>query len=434
MSISRKLRAATRTPFYQLALCFVLSGNTSAIFAADLPLSLSDAQHLAVTRSHQLTGLNNAISAAHDMAIAARQLPDPIIKFGIDNLPVNGVDRFSLGNDFMTMRRIGVMQEITRADKLKYRAAQYDISAQKTQVEKSLNFVSIQRDTALAWLERYYTEKQLTLITLQLEQSKLENQAAQSAYKGGRISQADVLTAESAVAMMEDRQIEVQARLTNAKIQLIRWVGAAGDGVLDELPDLSHAEMGSADLSEQVLHHPQINVLAKQEQLANAEASLARANTQPDWTVELNYQQRGAAYTNMVSIGFSLPLQWDHQHRQNRELSAKLALATQASSERLESERMHIAEIQNTLTEWRSKRDRLAHFQATVLPLAQQRVAANLAAYRGGKLSLNELLASQNKEIETRLQSLQLEADAAKLWAVLQYLLPNAIPDSAYSE
>ena len=145
----------------------------------------------------------------------------------------------------------------------------------------------------------------------------------------------------------------------------------------------------------------------------------------------MNYQQRGAAYSNMLSIGLSLPLQWDHRQRQNRELSAKLALAAQAGSERLENERMHLAETQNTLTEWHSKRDRLALFQATVLPLAQQRVAASLAAYRGGKLSLNDLLASQNKEIETRLQSLQLEADAAKLWAVLQFLVPNlsTLPD-----
>ena len=431
MFISQKLRAATRIPFFQLALCLVLASNTSAIFAADQPLSFGEAQRLAVTRSHQLAGQTNAISAAREMAIAARQMPDPTIKFGIDNLPLNGADRFSLGNDFMTMRRVGVMQEITRADKLKYRAAQFDLSAQKTQAEKSLNFVSIQRDTALAWLERYYTEKQLTLITLQLEQSKLENQAAQSAYKGGRNSQADVLTAESAVAMMEDRQIEMQARLSNAKTQLFRWVGDAANAALAEPPDLANLAMVDADLTKQLSHHPQLNIYTQQEQLANAEVSLARANQQPDWTVEVNYQQRGAAYSNMVSVGFSLPLQWDHKQRQNRELSAKLALAAQAGSERLENERMHLAETQNTLTEWRSKRDRLARFQATILPLAQQRVTANLAAYRGGKLSLSELLASQNREIESRLQSLQLEADAAKLWAALQFLVPNlaAFPD-----
>ena len=37
------------------------------------------------------------------------------------NLPINGEDRFSLTQDFMTMRSVGVMQEITRSDKLKAR-------------------------------------------------------------------------------------------------------------------------------------------------------------------------------------------------------------------------------------------------------------------------------------------------------------------------
>jgi hypothetical protein len=34
-------------------------------------------------------------SAARDMAVAAGQRPDPVLKLGINNLPVNGPDRFS---------------------------------------------------------------------------------------------------------------------------------------------------------------------------------------------------------------------------------------------------------------------------------------------------------------------------------------------------
>lgn len=427
MSISTILR----TPFFQLAMCLVVSSNATATIADGQPLSLAQAQQLALARSQQLSGQDNAISAAHEMAIAARQLPDPLLKFGIDNLPLAGTDRFSLGNDFMTMRRIGVMQEITRADKLKYRADQFEISAQKTQAEKSLNTASIQRDSALAWLDRYYTGRQLELVDEQLSQTQLEQQAAQSAYKGGRASQADVLAAESAVAMLEDRQLELQAQLSNAKTQLFRWIGKAGEIVLAEPPDLTQSPLASADLSQQLTQHPQLKILAKQEQLAHAEASLARANQKPDWSVELSYQQRGAAYPNMISIGVSLPLQWDQGKRQNRELSAKLSMAAQAGTEHQEALRILLAETQNVLSEWRSKRERLARFQNRILPLAQQRSTASMAAYRGGKLSLTELLATQRNETETRLQSLQLEADAAKLWLSLQFFAVHLTPSPA---
>ena len=434
MFIPTKLRAIARPPLYKLALCLALCSSVTATFAAEPSLSLAQAQDLAVTRSQQLIGQDSAISAAQEMALAARQLPDPTLKFGIDNLPVAGADRFSLGNDFMTMRRIGIMQEITRSDKLKYRAEQFQIFAKKTLAEKSLSIAGIQRDTALAWLDRYYTERQIALVAEQLGQIQLEQQAIQSAYKGARASQADVLAAESALVMMEDRQSELQARLTNAKTLLQRWTGKAGNTPLAEPPDLSKFTLDSSDLAQQLTLHPQLRILATQEQLANAEANLARANQKSDWSVEVSYQQRGAAYPNMLSVGISLPLQWDQAKRQNRELSAKLSIAAQAGSERDEALRALLAETQTTMNEWRSKRERLARFQDKLLPLAQQRVAANLAAYRGGKLSLSELLATQRNETETRLQTLQLEADAAKLWVALQFLTVHLVPSPIKGE
>ena len=434
MFIPTKLRAIARPPLYKLALCLALCSSVTATFAAEPSLSLAQAQDLAVTRSQQLIGQDSAISAAQEMALAARQLPDPTLKFGIDNLPVAGADRFSLGNDFMTMRRIGIMQEITRSDKLKYRAEQFQIFAKKTLAEKSLSIAGIQRDTALAWLDRYYTERQIALVAEQLGQIQLEQQAIQSAYKGARASQAEVLAAESALVMMEDRQSELQARLTNAKTLLQRWTGKAGNTPLAEPPDLSKFTLDSSDLAQQLTLHPQLRILATQEQLANAEANLARANQKSDWSVEVSYQQRGAAYPNMLSVGISLPLQWDQAKRQNRELSAKLSIAAQAGSERDEALRALLAETQTTMNEWRSKRERLARFQDKLLPLAQQRVAANLAAYRGGKLSLSELLATQRNETETRLQTLQLEADAAKLWVALQFLTVHLVPSPIKGE
>jgi hypothetical protein len=51
------------------------------------------------------------------MAAAAGQLPDPVLKLGLNNLPIDGPDRYSVTRDFMTMRSVGVMQELTRAEK-----------------------------------------------------------------------------------------------------------------------------------------------------------------------------------------------------------------------------------------------------------------------------------------------------------------------------
>src|SRR5471032_783666 len=87
------------------------------VFGATSELSLTQAQQLALQRSRQLASSDHAADAARQLAIACNQLPDPVLKAGIENLPVSGADRFSLGNDFMTMRSVGVSQELTAASK-----------------------------------------------------------------------------------------------------------------------------------------------------------------------------------------------------------------------------------------------------------------------------------------------------------------------------
>jgi len=63
-----------------------------------------------------------------------------------------------------------------------------------------------------------------------------------------------------------------------------------------------------------------------------------------DWTVSLRYGQRGEAFSDMVSLAVSVPLQRDQENRQDRELTARLAKAEQARAEREEMTRAHLAE------------------------------------------------------------------------------------------
>ena len=93
------------------------------------PLTLDRALELARARSQAVVAQDAAAAAARELAVAAGQLPDPTLTAGINNLPVNGPDRFSLNDDFMTMRSIGVMQEFTREGKRKARTARYEREA-----------------------------------------------------------------------------------------------------------------------------------------------------------------------------------------------------------------------------------------------------------------------------------------------------------------
>jgi outer membrane protein TolC len=401
---------------------FVLS---DVAMAADAPLTLAAAQQRAVARSRQLAAQDFAASASKDMAVAASQLPDPVLKLGVDNLPVNGPDRGSLTSDFMTMRRVGVMQEFTRSDKRRASSERYEREAEKSLAEKEKTAAAIERDTALAWLDLYYAQANAAIVEEQGAQARMEIQAAEGAYRAGRGSQADVFAAKSALAAFDDRASEAQRRVRNAKTMLVRWIGNDNDIQLAGKPNINRIQLNPDVLDTQLAHHPEIAVMTKQEEIAEADAKLAQANQKADWSAEVNYQQRGPAYANMVSIGVSIPLQWNQKNRQDKELASKLAIVEQLKAEREEALRQHVAETRQMIAEWRNNRERLERYQYELIPLANQRTIATIAAYRGSKSSLADVLAARRNEIDVRLQALQLEADTARLWAQLNFLSPT---------
>jgi outer membrane protein TolC len=415
------------------AAALAMAAGPQGALAGDLPLSLAEAQRLAIARSRQLPAQDAAASSARDLAVAARQLPDPILKLGVDNLPATGTERYSLSNDFMTMRRVGVMQELTRSDKRRLRAERFEREADKASTEKDRLAAAIERDTALAWLDRYYDEAILAVLVEQRAQATLTIEAAAGAYRGGRGAQADVLAARAALGMIDDSASELDRKRRNATVRLERWIGAAAQQPLFGKPDIDTLRfdltaLDATSLAAHLAHHPDVAVLAKQEQIVQAEADLARANQKPDWTVELNYQRRGAAFSDMVSVGVSVPLQWDRKNRQDRELTAKLAAVEQAGDERDEMLREHVAATRELINEWQNDRERRQRYDRELIPLAVERSVATLAAYRGGKAGISDVLAARRSEIDLRLQALQLEAATAQIWARLNFLYPSTRP------
>ena len=405
-----------------LALVF---GLASAGAHAQETLALDQALRLAEARSLQLPAQDAAARAAREMAAATGQRPDPVFKAGINNLPVNGPDRLSLTRDFMTMRAVALSQEFTRADKLEARSARFEREAEAAEAGRAQALANLQRDTAASWLDRYYKERMRELLQAQHSEARLSVEAADSAYRTARGSQADVFAARSAEAQVDDRLAQNEREIATATTQLARWVGAAAQQPLGTAPGLDGVALAAATLDSQLAHHPRIAVLLKQEEAARAEARIAQTNQRADWSAELMYSQRGPSYSNMVSVNVSIPLQWDPKNRQDRELASKLAIAEQLRAQREEALREHVAEVGAMLQEWQGNSARLQRFDTTLLPLAAERVRAALAAYRGGGANLVAVFDARRAEIDMRMERLRLEADTARLWAQLNYLTPG---------
>jgi outer membrane protein TolC len=389
------------------------------------PLGLQEAQVIAVARSQLLAANGASIAASREMAVAAGQLPDPILKFGVENLPVNGPDRLSLSRDFMTMRRIGLLQEIPSAQKRQLRAERFDREAGRAQAERLLNVANIEREAAIAWIERFYNDQMRDLVLRQIRETQVQVRTAQSGYGIGRNSQGDVLAAQAALVMLEDRLTQIDRQDRNASWTLARWVGeAARRPIAGEPPAWQASRLDTGSLEEHIEYHPDLVMAKAQVETANAEARLAQANRKADWSVEAMYSQRGSAYSNMVSIGVSVPLQWDRQNRQDREVAAKLAMVDEARAKYEEALRQHEVEVRNLLNDWRTGKARVARYRDELVPLAKQRSDAASTAYRAGKGDLAATLAARRDEIDARIQALTVEMETARAWAQINFLIP----------
>jgi outer membrane protein TolC len=388
-------------------------------------LQFDAAIDIARERSQQLVAERAAQAAAAEMAVAAGQRPDAMLVAGIENLPVSGDDAFEVTRDSMTMRAIGIEFELTRGDRRDARTARYAVEAEAAAASEGAALAALERGTASAWLERYFLEAAHRVLLRAREQTLLQVEAADAAFRSGIGPESDAFAARLAVAQLDDRIDAASRDVALSRVRLARWVGEVASGPLGEPPAMDSAGLHGTDIDATLLHHPGLERLARQVELAQAEAEILRANQRSDWTVELMYGQRSPAYSNMMSFRASKPLRLNARDRQDRELAAQLALAGRASAELEEEKRMHRAEIEALVAAWQANGSRLDRFDTELMPLARRGSDAAIAAYRGGTGTLESVLDARIAEIDIELDRVALENETALIWAELYYLVPS---------
>lgn len=410
--------------FYRVLLALFI-GVVGVSHAAQ-PLSLTEAQRLATKDAPQVEAQAAALRAAEQSTISAGEQADPKLIFGIDNLPVDTSDRFSVTRDFMTMRKIGVMQDFTRADKLKLRSDRAGAEVRKEAAMLSLAKVNLLRDVAMAWIDRYFAERQVELLKELAREGELQVSSARAALAGGKGQAADPFASRLAVAQLGDRIIDAERLVARAQSQLARWIGPAAKQPLDSAPAFDQLAHRHQELIGNLEAHPHLAMYAPMQAMAEAEMQLANAAKQPDWSLEVAYAQRGPAFSNMLSIGVRVDLPIFQSRRQDPTIASKAALVEQVRAQAEDARRAHGAEIESMLADWEAAKLRVQRYAADLLPLAHERTEVALAAYRGGKSDLTPVLDARKGEIEARINHLQAQVDLARAWANLNFLLPNA--------
>jgi outer membrane protein TolC len=382
-------------------------------------LTFDEALRLAQAQAPQLKARAENVAAARSSAVPAGELPDPKLALGVDNLPINGPDRYSLTRDFMTMRRIGVMQEFPNASKREARIAAAQGRVAVAEAQTGITRLAVLRETAVAWIARETAERQLARIDPLRHENRLLDAAVRAQIVGGKEAAADAVIPRQEAAGIENLADELRARRDQAIASLKRWIGAAANEALQGTsPDWP---ISWATLARSLHRHPELVEFDSKERVLDAEIDEAQAEKKPDWALELAYQQRGPQFSDMASLQVSFDLPVFPGSRQDPKIAAKRAERTGLDAEREATLREHTAVLEADLADYQRLVNAVRRQREVLLPLAEEKVTLAMAAWRGGKGNLTEVIAARRERIDAELKAIDLEGQRRQVAARLHY-------------
>ena len=132
----------------------------SLISANGWATTLAEALSAAESYSAELSANDHQVNALKNRADSAMQLPDPKLKFGIENVPLGGNNASRLTREGMTMQRVGVMQDYVSSTKRERKADSITAEARQA-ANADVIRARLQRETAQAWLALALAQKSL---------------------------------------------------------------------------------------------------------------------------------------------------------------------------------------------------------------------------------------------------------------------------------
>jgi outer membrane protein TolC len=418
---SRRARARSRAVFLALGML-----ASSAAFARDAGMTLDEAIQIATSRSSSIQASQASVRGTSDVVVKAGQLSNPTLNLSVQDLPINGRNAFTIGQDNFTMRGVGIQQEWVSADKRRLQTALANRAVDRDKSTYLETVANVRQQAAMAWLNALYAKKALALNEALVDHLGQELAARRASYRGARGTASDVAQANLTLGNARDQLISAQQDEKAALIVLSR--GTAAGNVLEVAGDPPQLESTVSDLSVEQLAQIQPSLIAARSaiSLADADTDVTRSNRSPNWTWGVTYFKSGGNFPDYFTVGVSIPLPINRRNVEDRDVEQTSEMGTQARLAYEDTERQVVADIQSLAAKLASGRERLANVKETVLPAAEQKVELANAAYRSGSGTLSDALDARHIQLDADLQVLNLEREVSLIWAQLQYqVLPS---------
>lgn len=392
------------------------------------PLALEQAAALAAQYAPQARAQHyRQVAAAADSDRAGR-LPDPQLQFGTQNLDLQGSGAWNPNADAMTMRFVGISQDIPSSA---VRAAERN-RAQANQDAARVDTLEAQfrakDNAASAWVDVWAAQQADRILQQLVQQNRIALDVAHARLVGAQGSATDVLAVRAARIELDNQLDAIHGEEQEADAALARWIGSNhAHAPLSDPPDFSLLPASAKHLSQNI--DAQVPLLGWAPRVKVAEAALqrAKASKQPDWSVGVSYGERapGLPALGTFQIGVRLPL--FAGHREDQDINARHAELEAVQEDREDARRAQAEQLERSFALWHSLGRQVARDESVLLPLARDRSQTALAIYRGGG-PLEPWLSARSAEILAQLNYVNTLAARARVWVELAYLIPEDAP------
>ncbi|MBW7835522.1 MAG: TolC family protein [Sphingomonadales bacterium] len=386
---------------------------------AAVPLDIAEAVSLALAAADpSLVRYEEQAAALEARAVADSQLPDPKLRLGLSNLPL---DSFRFDQQDMTMGEVMISQEFSRGDSRALMRAKRRAEADAERAERLGREIEIVRETRDAWIElRYWLiAKDKVEDSRQAVAELME--VAKAIFASGRETAQDVLRAELELSLLDDRLLDIERQTARARARLARFIGAAAARPLTgpaALPPPAAPEI----ILESLAHHPTVVSDSARITALDRDVDLAEEQYKPGFELEAGYGLRGGGRSDFASVGLSFDLPLFVAKRQDQQAAAARHTRQAAMLSR-EAKLLDLRQLlEATYADWQRDKDRVALYEKAVTARARWTSEATLTAYQSGVSDFADLVRARLADFESTLALERLRADRAQAQAMLLFL------------
>ena len=177
--------------------------------------------------SAELSASRNEAQALDAMADSATQLPDPKLKFGIENVPVQGSNDRRLTREGMTMQKVGIMQSYVSSEKRERKAQTFQAQARSVLAKSEAVRAALQRDTAQAWLDLALAQQALNTARTLVRETERQRGVQKASVGAGSAMPDSVLALQMILSSMRDKETLAQRDVQLAQSRLLELTGHA---------------------------------------------------------------------------------------------------------------------------------------------------------------------------------------------------------------